>query len=120
MMGLGKLFHKKAGEPDGGGEKGLLLFYLPGCPYCRQAETLIAGLMAEHPEYAAVPLRRVNELTERRLAGQYDYWYTPSLFLDGEKVYEADSRDGADTVRDKLADVFREALERTKEPAYES
>ena len=114
-MELKNLF-KKSASPAAGAD-GLLLFYLPGCPYCRQAETLIAQLLAEHPEYAAIPLRRVNEITERAFAGRFDYWYTPSLFLDGEKLYEADSGDSAAAVKQKLDAVFRAALERT--PAAE-
>ena len=109
-MELKNLF-KKSASPAAGAD-GLLLFYLPGCPYCRQAETLIAQLLAEHPEYAAIPLRRVNEITERAFAGRFDYWYAPSLFLDGEKLYEADARDGEKTVREKLTRVLETALER--------
>ena len=39
-MELKNLF-KKSASPAAGAD-GLLLFYLPGCPYCRQAETIIA------------------------------------------------------------------------------
>ncbi len=101
---------KKQSVQTAGTEDTLLLFYLPGCPYCRQAERLIGELLQEHPEYADIPLRRVNEVMERPMAESYDYWYTPSLFFNGEKLYEANSADSAETVKRKLNDVFRQAL----------
>ena len=88
----------------------LLMFYLPGCPYCRQAERLIEELCEEHPEYQKIRIRRVNEVLERALAEQYNYWYVPSFFLCGEKLYEADSGDDAAVVKEKLAGVFQQAL----------
>lgn len=83
-MSLKNLLIKVAKEPehknaDADGE--LMLFYLPGCPYCREAERLITELCTEHPEYQKIGIRRVNEVLERSLAEQYDYWYAPSIFL---------------------------------------
>lgn len=113
-MSLKNLLIKVAKEPehknaDADGE--LMLFYLPGCPYCREAERLITELCTEHPEYQKIGIRRVNEVLERSLAEQYDYWYAPSIFLGGEKLYEADSRDNAAAVKEKLAGVFQKALQ---------
>ena len=91
----------------------LLFFYLPGCPYCRRAEEILAGLIAEKPEYGAVKIRRVNESAEAKLAGQYDYWHVPSFFLDGKKLYEADPRESEQAVRSALQAVLDAALERS-------
>ncbi len=102
---------EKETEPENTDADGeLMLFYLPGCPYCRQAERLIEELYEEHPEYQKIRIRRVNEVLERSLAEQYDYWYVPSFFLCCEKLYEADSGDDAAAVKEKLAGVFQQAL----------
>ncbi len=109
-----KMSPGRAADPKAGNapeEGGLMLFYMPGCPYCSLAERTISALCAENPEYTKIPIRRVNEIAERALAQKYDYWYTPSLFLNGEKLYEADSSDSPDIVKSKLAVVLQKALE---------
>lgn len=88
----------------------LTLFYLPGCPYCRRAEQIITRLLQEHPDYAAVPLRRVNELTARAEAQSRDYWYVPSLFLGDRKLYEADPAESAQQMEAHIDAAFRAAL----------
>jgi Glutaredoxin and related proteins len=91
-------------------EKELLFFYLPGCPYCRQAEELITELTAEHPEYAGVNIHRVSETGEADFVSKYDYWYVPCFWLDGRKLYEADPKESRETVKVKLDGVFQQAL----------
>jgi len=88
----------------------LKFFFKPGCPYCRQATEIIAELFREHPEYKKIDLKRIDETAEPELAEKYDYWYVPSFFLGEEKVYEADSSDPEDTVREKLTAVMEKAL----------
>lgn len=90
----------------------LLFFYKPGCPYCRQAEALLTELTAAHPEYRAIPIRRVDETAEAAFAEQFDYWYVPSFWQNGEKLYEANPADGEKAVRAKLEAVLQKALRR--------
>lgn len=68
--------------------KEVILFHFVGCPFCRAAENWLSELQREHPELAAVPVRRVNENIERALAEQYDYWYVPTFYVDGVKAHE--------------------------------
>lgn len=68
--------------------KEVILFHFVGCPFCRAAENWLSVLQREHPELAAVPVRRVNENIERALAEQYDYWYVPTFYVDGVKAHE--------------------------------
>ena len=68
--------------------KELLFFYLPGCPHCRLAESLLEELKAETPAYAAIPITRINEVTQRDLAERYDYWYVPCFILGDKKLHE--------------------------------
>jgi len=67
----------------------VLFFYIPGCPYCRRADKLLDELCREHPDFAAVSLRRVDETREPVLAESYDYYRVPTLFFGRTKLYEA-------------------------------
>lgn len=68
--------------------KQVLYFYLNGCPYCRQAERWTEEVLREHPEYAAVEVRKVEERRERDFANTFDYYYVPTFYVDGVKVHE--------------------------------
>lgn len=68
--------------------KQVLYFYLNGCPYCRQAERWTEEILREHPEYAAVEVRKVEERRERDFANTFDYYYVPTFYVDGVKVHE--------------------------------
>ncbi len=70
--------------------KELTYFYLEGCPYCRKADEMIACITQDDPRLAAVPIRRIEEREQAALADQYDYYYVPCLYLDGEKLLEGD------------------------------
>lgn len=68
--------------------KELLYFHLPNCPHCKLATRLLAQLQAENPQYAAIPVRQIDESREKALAQSYDYWYVPSFWFDGVKLHE--------------------------------
>ncbi|NLD10522.1 MAG: thioredoxin family protein [Clostridiales bacterium] len=85
----------------------LTFFYLPLCPYCKQARKVMAELMAEHPEYKAVELDEVNEITNPGVVKNYDYYHVPCFFNGEQKLYEADPNDPEDVVKSKLDDMFR-------------
>ena len=68
--------------------KEVLMMILPDCPYCRQADRLLAELVAEDARYGAVPIRRVDESVETAFADSLDYYYVPCFYVDGEKCME--------------------------------
>lgn len=68
--------------------KEIWMMVLPGCPYCRQAETLLEELMEENPAYRALSVRSINERKEKALADSLDYYFVPTFFVDGEKLME--------------------------------
>ena len=70
--------------------KRVKLFYMQGCPYCQSAERAIAELAAADKRYASVEIERIDENAQPQKTEGYDYWYVPSMFIDGTKVYEAD------------------------------
>ena len=79
--------------------KEVKLFMFEGCPHCRRAQELIDAILAEHPEYARVPLTVIDERLHPEVADQHDYYYVPTLFVGGEKLMEgAPSREAIEKV----------------------
>ena len=68
--------------------KDILFFYMPGCPHCRKAEKLIAELLAEHPQWKEITINRVDETANPAYADQFDYYYVPTFYVDGQKLHE--------------------------------
>ena len=64
------------------------LFVLQGCSYCHRAREMIDAILAEHPEYAKVPLTVIDEWQQPDIADKYDYYYVPSIFIGDEKLME--------------------------------
>lgn len=85
--------------------KTITMFTMAGCPFCRQALSIIDSLRAEHPEYAALPIDKIDETVHPDIAGRYGYWYVPTFYVDGKKLHE-----GVPT-REKIEAVFRAALD---------
>jgi glutaredoxin len=71
--------------------KDLLYFKLKNCPYCHEADRYLDELRASNPEYAAIPIKVIDEGEQRELADKYDYWYVPCFFADGVKLHEGAS-----------------------------
>ena len=86
------------------------IFYLTGCPYCRNARKAVVELLAENPAYAALPIRWIEERQEPALADSRDYYYVPTIYWKGEKLYEASRSDGFDTIKASFRTAFDRAL----------
>ena len=85
--------------------KKVLLFYQKYCPFCVAAFKYLDELKEENPAYAGIEIETVDELKDKARADSYDYWYVPTLYVDGVKLHE-----GALT-KPKLRDVLEKALE---------
>lgn len=68
--------------------KDILMFILPNCPHCRLALRLQEELLREHPDWRAIPMRIVDESREAAFADAHDYYYVPTWYVDGKKVFE--------------------------------
>ncbi len=66
----------------------LKLFYLPGCPHCRQALNHLDQLKKENPKYSDIEIEMIDESTEKALASSYDYWYVPCFYMEKSKLHE--------------------------------
>ena len=87
--------------------KELELFYLHGCPYCVKARKAIGELLQDNPAFGEIAIRWIEESEEPALVTGRDYYYVPSLFFRGEKLYEAQPSHDYGTIKEKL----RAALE---------
>jgi glutaredoxin len=91
--------------------KKIIMIKIPGCPYCAKARKAIAELH-EEAKYASVPVEEIDETTQPELAKPYgkDYYYVPSLFIDGKKQFEAKPGMDYDTIKAAVVKAFDEAL----------
>ena len=80
----------------------LTLFYLEGCPYCKNARLALKDLAEESPIYGKIPIRWINEADPPELDGSFDYYYVPSLFLGHQKLYEAQPGQDYAAIREKV------------------
>jgi thioredoxin 1 len=90
--------------------KEILFFHKTGCPYCRQAEDILKELYIEKPEYLDIDIKRINESEDPETAEKYDYWYVPTMYVDGEKIYEADPSESRKQMKDEITNVLEKAI----------
>ena len=91
--------------------KKITFFYMAGCPYCKKAEEAIEELIKEVPEYGNVEIERINETLHPLKAKNYDYYYVPTMFIDKEKIYEANPSEGYDEIKAGVKRAFDAAME---------
>ena len=70
--------------------KKIIMLKMEGCPYCAQALSAIKEIKS-NPDYAAVDVEIIDKYEQRDLAKNFEgkYYYVPSIFVDGKKIYEA-------------------------------
>jgi glutaredoxin len=85
--------------------KDVTLFMFEGCPHCRRARELLDDILAEHSEYAQVPLAMIDERLHPEIAEKHDYYYVPAFYAGEEKMME-----GVPS-RQAIEKVFARALE---------
>lgn len=90
--------------------KALTIFYLEACPYCVSARKALSELQAENPARADVPIRWINESREAALASRYDYYYVPTVYMDGRKLFEASPAMGHEEIKRGLRQALDAAL----------
>lgn len=89
--------------------KKITYFYLPGCPYCANANKAIEELIQENPAYGNIEIERINEQDPPAGISGYQYYYVPSMFIDKEKIYEANPAQGYDDIKESVRAVFQKA-----------
>ena len=86
--------------------KEIELFHLTHCPYCVNAKKAIAELQEENPDYRQIRIRWIEESEQPELADSRDYYYVPTIFYCGEKLYEARPTHGYDTIKGHIREAF--------------
>ena len=87
------------------------LFYLHGCPYCVKARKAIGEQLQENPAFGEIAIRWIEESEEPALTTGRDYYYVPSLFYQGEKLYEAQPGQSYETIREHIRAALERALQ---------
>ena len=87
----------------------LTIFYLEGCPYCRNAMRAVKELEAELG-FDADRLEWIEERRNAALADRYDYYRVPSVFWGERKLYECSPADDYDAIKQNLKRAFAQAL----------
>ena len=86
--------------------KKLTMIEMAGCPYCANTHRAMEALRAEG--YEGVQVDFIDENKEpaktEPFAGQY--YYVPSIFMDGEKLYEAQPGQSYDKIYGEVKRVF--------------
>ena len=95
--------------------KTLTMIEMEGCPYCANAHRAMDALRAEGGAYADVTVEFIDENKEpaktQQFAGQY--YYVPSIFMDGAKLYEAQPGQSYDKIYAEVKRAFDAACEKT-------
>ncbi len=86
------------------------IFYLTGCPYCKNARRAVEELLQEQSAYRALSLRWIEENEEKELADSRDYFRVPSLFYAGDKLYECSPLQGYEVIKAQIKAAFDRVL----------
>lgn len=90
--------------------KQIEIFYLTGCPYCVSTRRAIAQLQAEVPAYAGIELQWIEETGNWALAQSRDYYYVPTLYYEGEKLYECRPMHSDASIKKHIREAFDRVL----------
>ncbi len=83
--------------------KKLTILHLDNCPYCRKARCALEELQAENSAYRGVMVEWIEEERESESASRYtDYYYVPTIYAGGQKLYEAHPGDDYDKIKSEV------------------
>ena len=68
--------------------KEIKMLIMSTCPHCKKALEMADEILAAHPEYKEIPLKKIDEQREPDYAAKFDYYYVPTFFVGDEKVHE--------------------------------
>ena len=90
--------------------KDIEIFYLSSCPYCRNARKAIEELTEENPAYGDIAIDWIEESEHPETADARDYMSVPTIFWNGEKLYEAHFTHSYNTIKQNVRDAFDKVL----------
>ena len=87
--------------------KKITMIKMTGCPYCAAAFRAIDELKKIYP---AAELEVIDKNFQPALAEKFtDYYYVPSMYVDGKKIYEAHPGENYDECFANVKKVFEAA-----------
>ena len=90
--------------------KEIEIFYLAGCPYCKNARKAIAELTEENPAYADIRIDWIEESEQPAIEEARDYYSVPTIFFNGEKLYEAHFTHSYADIKNNIRSAFDRVL----------
>ena len=86
--------------------KTLTMIEMAGCPYCANAHRAMEALRTEGYEGEQVDFIDENKEPAKTQPFAGQYYYVPSIFMDGEKLYEAQPGQSYDKIYAEVKRVF--------------
>lgn len=90
--------------------KKITAFYLEGCPYCRQAREALKELSEENENYSRASIEWIDENRHPEISEKFDYYYVPSMFIEGKKIYEAHRGEKFEECKENVKRVLEAAI----------
>ena len=88
----------------------LTVFYLDGCPYCRNAMRAVQELETELSGFSADRIDWIEERRNADIADRYDYFRVPSVFFGAQKLYECSPLDDYAVIKQRLKQAIETML----------
>ena len=95
--------------------KQIELFYLTYCPYCVNARKAIEELKEENLSYQEIQIQWIEESKEKELADSRDYYYVPTIFYEGNRLYEAKPGHSYKKIKECIRKAFEAVIASTEE-----
>ena len=86
--------------------KTLTMIEMEGCPYCANAHRAMDALRTEGYEGVEVVFSDENKEPAKTQPFAGQYYYVPSVFLDGKKLYEAQPGQSYDKIYAEVRRAF--------------
>ena len=86
--------------------KTLTMIEMEGCPYCANAHRAMDALRAEGYEGVQVDFIDENKEPAKTQPFAGMYYYVPSIFMDGKKLYEAQPGQSYDKIFAEVKHAF--------------
>ncbi|MCR5834557.1 MAG: glutaredoxin [Selenomonadaceae bacterium] len=87
--------------------KKITMIKIEHCPYCTAALKAIAELQVFDKEWKGIEIEVIDENLEPQRAEKFtDYYYVPTMYVDGKKVYEAHPGESYDECLASVKRVF--------------
>ena len=67
--------------------KEINIFYLTGCPYCKNAKKAVDEILNEDKKFSEIKINWLEENLKSDIAEKYNYYYVPTIFYGAKKLY---------------------------------